>query len=258
MLAAIAVALAAAGFAGIVLAPVLAKRRVLHSICVAFAAGTLLTLVLAHVLPEAQAETQYATILFILGFVAMLLLQQRFLQADPCCGHEHSDRAGLPSFLAMALCSVNDGILVHGATEDGFASPLLWGLMAHRMNASFSLSMLLKEIAGTHAPHDHRLSQHRIYLLIFVLLTPLVFLLSSQLTFFTPWVPHVMDLAGGALLYVLAASLIPRVEHVAKEDRAPVLITFTVAVLLNLGLTTLGHGEHEHNPGEDPGNSSPR
>ena len=108
------------------LAPVLAKRRVLHSICVAFAAGTLLTLVLAHVLPEAQAETQYATILFILGFVAMLLLQQRFLQADPCCGHEHSDRAGLPSFLAMALCSVNDGILVHGAMADGFASPLLW------------------------------------------------------------------------------------------------------------------------------------
>ncbi len=258
MLVAIAVALAAAGVAGIVLAPILAKRRVLHSICVAFAAGTLLTLVLAHILPEAQAETQYATTLFILGFVLMLFLQQRVLQADPCCGHdEHSHRAGLPSFLAMALCSVNDGILVHGALASGFASPLLWALLAHRINASFSLSMLLKEIAGAHSPHDHRLSEHRIYLILFVLLTPVVFLVSSQLDFFTPWVPHVMALAGGALLYVLAASLVPRVEHVAKEDKAPVLITFLAAVLLNLGLTTMGHDEHEHGPSEGDV-SSPR
>jgi zinc transporter ZupT len=256
MLFAIAVALAAAGGVGIFLAPVLAKRRVLHSICVAFAAGTLLTMVLVHVLPEAQAETRYATILFVLGFVAMLLLQQRVLQADPCCGHEHTERAGLPSFLAMALCSINDGILVHGAAESAFASPLLWALLAHRMTASFSLSMLLKEIEGHHSPHDHRLSEHRLYLAIFVLLTPIVFLLSSQLTFFTPWVPHVMALAGGALLYVLAASLVPRVEHVAVEDKAPVLITFLLAVLLNIGLATLGDSEHEH--GTTDGTSAPR
>lgn len=248
MLLAIAVALAAAGFAGIVLAPILAKRRVLHSVCVAFAAGTLLTMVLVHVLPEAQAETQYATILFVLGFVLMLLLQQRVLQADPCCGHdEHGKHAGLPSFVAMALCSINDGILVQAA-GGSFASPLLWALLAHRMNASFSLSMLLKEISGTHSPHDHRISEHRLYLIIFVLLTPAVFLLSSQLSFFTPWVPHVMAVAGGALLYVLAASLVPRVEHVAVEDRTPVLVTFVAAVLFNIGLTTFGHGEHSHSP----------
>ena len=116
--------LLAATLAGVLFAPVIARNRSLYSLGVAFAAGTLLTMVLAHVLPETMAQSAHAPVLFVLGFVAMLLLHQHVLRADPCCGHEHAQHAGLPSFVALSVCSFNDGVMLSQEAGHGLASGL--------------------------------------------------------------------------------------------------------------------------------------
>lgn len=231
-----------ATLAGVLFAPVIARNRGVYSLGVAFAAGTLLTMILVHVLPEAMAESAHAPIMFVLGFVGMLLLHQHVLRADPCCGHEHAQHAGFPSFLALTLCSLNDGILLSGEADLGLRSPLLWAMAIHECNAGFALFVLLRETAG---PGAHWTS--RWYLLVFALTAPLTMLFLSGLE--QPWIPYLLAFSAGSLLYVVAGSLVPRVEHVAREGRAPVITAFLVAVLVNVGLHLWNphdHDAHDH------------
>ena len=246
-----------ATLAGVLFAPVIARNRAMYSLGVAFAAGTLLTMVLAHVLPETMAQSAHAPVLFVLGFVAMLLLHQHVLRADPCCGHEHAQHAGLPSFVALTVCSFNDGIMLSHEAEHGLASPMLWAMAVHECNAGFALFVLLRETGGGTVRGVQRL-----YLLLFALTAP-VTMLALHASQDQPWVPYVLAFSAGALLYVVAGSLVPRVEHVAREGRAPVISAFLAAVLVNVGLSLWhphdhghgldGHGHHHHHGnGHDP------
>ena len=79
----LAIAVALAGLAGIGFAPLLSKRQALHSAGIAFAAGTLLSMILLHVIPEAMELTANAALLFVVGFVGMMLLHQRGPQRRP-------------------------------------------------------------------------------------------------------------------------------------------------------------------------------
>ena len=68
MVVTLAIALALAGGVGVALAPLLERNRALHSVGLAFAAGTLLSMILLHVMPEAMAHSEHAAIfLLILG-----------------------------------------------------------------------------------------------------------------------------------------------------------------------------------------------
>jgi zinc transporter ZupT len=235
-LASAAVLLLAALF-GIAWGPKIARSQTAYSLALAFAAGTLLTLVLVHVLPEAFHMHEQAPMLFVLGFVGMLLLHQHVLRADPCCGHEHAQHAGLPSFLALSLCSFNDGIVM--SADHALASPLLWAMAIHEANAGFALWVLLRETAG---PGTSWL--RRAYLLGFALVAPSTLLLAVSLQETHTWMPLVLAASAGALLYVVAGSLVPRVEHIARGARAPVIATFLTAVLVNIGLQFLHAHEH--------------
>src|SRR5262245_34706312 len=137
--------LAAASFLGFLIVPWLAKNRVWQAAGTAFAAGPLLTIVLTHILPEAMEAATAAASVSVVGFVALMLLHQHVLKADPCCGHEHAAHAGWPSYAAMALCSVNDGIVCAPvADHHGIAAPALWGMAVHKITSSFALVMLLR------------------------------------------------------------------------------------------------------------------
>jgi zinc transporter ZupT len=243
-----------ATLAGVLFAPAIARSRGLYSLGVAFAAGTLLTMVLTHVLPEAMAATAHAPIVFVLGFVAMLLLHQHVLRADPCCGHEHAQHAALPSFIALSVCSFNDGVMLSSEADAGLASPMVWAMAVHECNAGFALFVLLRETGGGAVRGVRRL-----YLLLFTLTAP-VTMLALHVHQDQPWVPYVLAFSAGALLYVVAGSLVPRVEHVAREGRAPVISAFLAAVLLNVGLALwqphdhgLDHHDHDHPPASRTG-----
>ena len=240
-----ALVLLLAALAGIGFAPALSRRPMLRAMAVAFTAGTLLTMILVHVLPEAMASVPAAPVPFVLGFVAMLLLHQHVLHADPCCGHEHTQHAGLPSFLALALCSVNDGFVLAFDADAGLRSPLLWGLAVHEALAGFALFVLLREVG---------VAATRIYLLGFPFVAPAALLVAASLQGTFTWMAYVLAASGGALLYVVAGSLVPRVEHVAREKRAPVLAAFLLAVALNIGLE-LWHGAHHDHGARDDAHS---
>lgn len=234
----LASALLLAACAGIAVAPLLARRPMLYRLGVAFAAGTLLTLTLAHVLPEALAASSQAGTLFVIGFVVMMLLQQHVLEADPCCGHEHGRHAAWPSFVAMGLCSFNDGVLVLADVDRGLASPLVWAMVLHKITSSFALVVLLREVASLRAATKF------VLFTVFVLISPVAMLLAARLATLAPVMPYLLALSGGALFYVIGSSLVPRVEHGARVGKA-VLAAFLTGVLINVAIELLAPHTHE-------------
>lgn len=221
------IALVAAGLAGVFLAPALAKRPGFQAHCTAFAAGVLLTVIITHVIPASLGEDyQYGGALILGGFVGMMLLQQKVLQADPCCGHEHARHAGLPSYLAMVVCSVNDGIILT-SLRDSVEIPLLWAMCAHKFTSSFALVMLLRETSGSAkgAPW--------LFLLVFVLITPAV-VLAGELEVLQSPLHYLVPLGAGALLYVICGGMVPRVEHLAQEGQQRVLPTFIMGAVITI------------------------
>lgn len=255
----LAIAVFAAGVAGVCLAPLLSRNRALHSAGLAFAAGTLLSMILLHVVPHAfQRAPDHAAVLIVVGFVSMMVLHQRALQADPCCGHEHARHAGLPSFLALCLCSLNDGVVLSSDVHRGLASPLLWAMCIHKAMASFALFMLLKEVGLW-----HRRGIGVVYMAGFLVVTPISLLLAAQLAETTEIWGVALAVAAGALLYVVAGSLVPRVEHLAREGLGPVFTTFLAAIAINVAaevITPHDHNAHAevHENQQDDGPQAPR
>ena len=243
----LATAVFVAGLAGVCLAPLLSRNRALHSAGLAFAAGTLLSMILLHVVPQAfELAPDRAALLIVVGFVLMMALHQRALQADPCCGHEHARHAGLPSFVALCLCSLNDGMVLSSDIGRGLASPLLWAMCIHKAMASFALFMLLKEVGLW-----HRRGIGMLYMAGFLVVTPISLLLATQLAEATEVWGLALALAAGALLYVVAGSLVPRVEHLAREGLGPVFATFLAAILINVAAEIIAPHDHSAHALED-------
>ena len=57
---------------------------------------------------------------------------------------------------------------------------------------------------------------------------------------------YVLAASGGALLYVVAGSMVPRVEHVARERRGPILGAFLFGVLATVAFGWLDACHHAH------------
>lgn len=248
-----ALVLFAAALAGGLLGPWIERRKDLHTIGLAFAIGTLLSVVVGHVLPETFAESSYAPLLVVGGYAAMLLLHQHVLRTDPCCGLHHSRHAGLPSFLALALCSLNDGLVLAADAARGVGSPLLWGMAIHEATAAFALLLLLREAIG---PGWSRAKLG--YLVAFAAVAPLALVGVGMLQDRVSWIPYVLAVSAGALLYVVSSNLVPRIEHDAASVRGPAALAFLLAVGISLALE-LGHAHahgdddghgHTHAPGE--------
>jgi zinc transporter ZupT len=255
---AFAILVGAAGAGGIAFARVLRRNQALRWAGFAFAAGTLLSVILMHVMPEALRATPHAAALFVAGFLLMMLAHQHGMRADPCCGHdEHTRYAGGPSFLALCLCGVNDGLVLSADLHRGLASPLLWAMCVHKATAAFALLMLLRDLGALRSRR-----QSALYLAGFVAVTPASLLLAAQLHSATPlWAP-LLAVSAGALLYVIAGSLVPRVEHLAREGLGPVLLVFAAAVLVNVGVQVAAPHEHaahaaDNHDLERPGREAP-
>ena len=235
----VATGIVAAGVCGIGLVPLLARRPGFHAAGIGFAAGTLLTMVLLHVLPEALELSEHAALFFLAGFVVMMTVQQKVLKADPCCGHDHSNYAGIPSFLALALCSLNDGVILSSDVSEGLASHLFWAMAFHKALTAFALVVFLREVGAL-----KRSWMTALYLGGFLLVTPIALVLATQLESAAPWRGFLLGIASGALLYVIASSFVPRVEHMAQEHSTPVFLVFLVAVVANAGIHIAMAHEH--------------
>lgn len=233
-------ALTLAGLAGILLAPAMATKPGLKEHSTSFAAGVLITVILTHVVPESMTEEhRHGGAIILAGFIAMMLLQQKVLKADPCCGHEHAKHAGLPSYLAMVACSVNDALILHALP--GPDETLFWAMCAHKITASFALVMLLGETSARLGT-----AMQMLYLAIFVAITPVVLLITHAVHLPHGLMHYPVALGAGALLYVVCGGMIPRVEHLAQDGRQRVLVTFLAGALITVLVEVVAPHHHGH------------
>jgi len=242
MTAPLVIAILASGLAGVFLAPFLAGRPGIRAHCTSFAAGVLLAVVLSHVIPETlksaeKAHEHFGGAIILAGFMAMMFLQQKVLKADPCCGHEHAKHAGLPSYLALVACSINDGMIL--ADNPSYREPLFWAMCGHKITACFALVMLLRETSAGLSN-----AMRNLYMLIFVLITPVVVLLAAQLKFMEGYMHYPVGIGAGALLYVICGGMIPRVEHSAQDGRKWVLGAFLLGVLSMIAIELVAPHDH--------------
>ena len=105
--------------------------------------------------------------------------------------------------------------------------------------ASFALFMLLKEVGLW-----HRRGIGMLYMAGFLVVTPISLLLATQLAEATEVWGLALAVAAGALLYVVAGSLVPRVEHLAREGLGPVFSTFVAAILINVAAEIIAPHDH--------------
>lgn len=112
----------------------------LYPVSVAFFLGYLAITLVPHALFEGATLPVFS---FAAGVALMALLSRKVLRRDPCCetGHAH-DPIGWTFFFALAVCAVNDGILI-GLIDPPWLSGLNLGMVVHKITSSFALAMAL-------------------------------------------------------------------------------------------------------------------
>lgn len=111
----------------------------LFPVTVAFFIGYLAVTLIPHALLEARQP--FAA--FLLGAAVMAILSRKVFHRDPCCevGHTH-DPLGWTFFLALSVCSINDGVLI-GIIHPPLFSGLNLGMLFHKVTSSFALALAL-------------------------------------------------------------------------------------------------------------------
>jgi zinc transporter ZupT len=80
---------------------------------------------------------------FLAGGGIMALLSRKVFHRDPCCEAGHDPNPlGWTSFLALSVCSVNDGLLM-GFIHPPWFSGLNLGMVFHKLTSSFALALAL-------------------------------------------------------------------------------------------------------------------
>lgn len=201
------------------------------SLLIGLGAGSMLSVSLVHIYPEALEQTQYAVYAFLAGFLAIYLIEE-FLtphahdhghgdhtHEDP---HEHYDHVAIVSWIAIFVHTLFDGLAIRAwwgiSSEVGYS--ILAGVAIHQIPVSLSLAAIFQGSKFTKKVQV-------IFLALFALAAPLGFVvsdiilsnLSSVFTgIATAW-------AGGSLLYVAAADLLP-VIHGQKQYRYATVLLF--------------------------------
>ncbi|MGE4159561.1 MAG: hypothetical protein AB7F75_10760 [Planctomycetota bacterium] len=269
----VAIILMMSSLAGMALTPLFLRSEGLLAASFSFATGTLLAIVMGHVIPEAVSHGQGGMVWLMGGFFLMMGLNHYLFRADPCCDHQHHEEHGhghshvhaghethaalpphglheqrlsLTMVGAMLLCSLNDGFLMGRLVPD-VGSSVLWGMVAHKLTASFGLFTILKIYGGP------RRASGILLMMLFVLLTPMVYFATARgMLGEAAWLGTAEAMSGGVLLYVVMVNFIPRCNEMGHA-RGPLVI-----VMMLLGLATaLGIGSmtpsHDHGPSPDEG-----
>jgi hypothetical protein len=197
----------------------------LYPLAAAFFAG----FVFSTLVPEALSHSRGTLTAFALGLAGMALLSRKVLKRDPCCeaGHDHGG-IGIASLAAMAVCSVNDGLLL-GLLQPPFASGLNLGMLLHKVSSSFAIAQVLMR-SGIRGPALAACGA------AYVAVSPAAFHAAA-------W-PQAVDWPGsslatgfsaGILAYIALASLAPHAGGILRR-RPRALAGFSAALALALGL----------------------
>lgn len=203
----------------------------LYPVTVAFFIGYVAVALVPHALFEGGGVPVAA---FAAGIALMALLSRKVLRRDPCCetGHDH-DPIGWAFFLALAVCAVNDGILI-GLIGPSFASGLNLGMLLHKVTSSFALALAL----GHWSYRGGRLTMLG---LVNGLVSPLFFYVGTGLRGWTDAasVPLgvLLGLSTGVLVYTVMTGMVPHSRKLlARKPAAWIGFLAALAISVALGL----------------------
>ncbi|MCZ4497246.1 MAG: Zinc transporter ZupT [Thermoleophilia bacterium] len=265
--------IAAAGFfaATLTVETTLGRSRLVQTMSMLIAAGILLGIVFADLLPEAfeLTGTTNAAISIAFGFLALYVVEtvtsghthhlEPHAHGTHDDGHAHAHshahshapepdadgcipyHAIVPFLIGLGLHNFADGVVIGAsdAVSNGAAAGVAVGILIHQLPVGLSFAAVL--IAG-------RLSSRRVTRDAFIVaaMIPLGALLIALL-------PNLSDgslgvlvgLAAGALLYIATGHLLP--EAHSEEKHLGAAATFAVALVATILFVGAMHGdEHGH------------
>ena len=158
-------------------------NQVILSLLIGLGAGSMLSVSLVHIFPEALTETPYAVYAFLAGFLMIYLVEELLTphthdhghgdhtHEDP---HEHYDHVALVSWIAIFIHTLFDGLAIRAgwgiSSEVGYT--VLAGVAIHQIPVSLSIAAIFR---------DSKFQRHIqvILLIIFALAAPLGFAISD-------------------------------------------------------------------------------
>lgn len=200
------------------------RRR---DVLIAFAAGSLISLALLELLPEALMQDRHAAYHTLGGFVLLFLFDQ-FLHPHHYAGEPALDRpVSLAAWFGILLHSLIDGFVI-GAGFQASASIgalITFGIALHKFVDGFASSSILLGLQFNRA----RLLA---YSSVMALATPVGTVLSGLV--FTgrmeadAWLPAVLGLTAGMFIYIAAGDFLPHLHGV--RSRGP-MVSFLLGCL---------------------------
>jgi zinc transporter ZupT len=210
------------------------------NLLIALGAGSMLAVSIVHILPEALEKTPLAIYSFIVGFLLIYIIEEILTphahdhghgdhtHEDP---HEHSDHVALVSWIAIFIHTIFDGVGIRAgfgiSSEVGYG--ILIGVAIHQLPVSLSLAAIFRE-------SKFQKNTQMLFLGIFAVAAPLGFLVSDILLRGASdlWTGLATALAGGSLLYVATADLLP-VIHSQNKKKYSMVTLFVIGCLVMTG-----------------------
>ncbi len=211
-------------------------NKTILNLLIGLGAGSMLAVSLVHIFPEALEQTQYAVYAFMAGFLIIYLIEEVLTSHAPDHGHEdhthedpheHHNHVALVSFIAIFVHTLFDGLGIRAgfgiSPEIGYT--ILAGVAIHQIPVSLSLAAIFRE-------SKFGKNIQIIFLMLFALAAPIGFGISDLILSNTSWVwtGLATAFAGGSLLYVATADLLP-VIHGQKKYKYATVWLFIVGAL---------------------------
>ncbi len=192
-----------------------------------FSAGLLITIALAHMLPEAELEKNY---LYAVAGFGIFYLIEGFTRTGSCvdlsCEREHTS-SGMIAYSGFSFHALVDGI----AMGVGFGSSTSLGIliavaiMIHKAPIGFSLSSILLS-------RGYEKTKIVVMILLFSLLTPLGAVVSNiSVSLGSSILTPALAFSGGTFLHISISELLPDVH---REHNRTILFYVLAGIIVGL------------------------
>lgn len=227
----------------------IAISTTLRGASVAVAAGILLAVTFADLLPEAFESTSHSSAAFgfAAGFLALFLIEAttraHLHHHDPADGHDHTHddlgahHAVLPFLTGLALHNLTDGIAIGTGSElsSSAALAVTTGVLVHQLPVGISFGAVLASMGMSGR------SIVRNSLLLGALIPIGAVLVALAGTFESRDLGVLVAASGGALAYVATGHLLPEVQSEQRQGLVTALFAATLLVTTGLFTQLAGH-----------------
>ncbi|MDD5377229.1 MAG: ZIP family metal transporter [Candidatus Gracilibacteria bacterium] len=211
-------------------------NQTILNLLIALGAGSMLAVSLVHILTEALGSSELAIYAFMSGFLIIYLVEELLTKhhhdhkhgdhthEDP---HEHYNHVALVTGIAIFVHTLFDGLGIRAGfgISNTLGYSILFGVAIHQIPVSLSLAAILQE-------SGFRRRTQIGSLILFALAAPIGFYLSDVLLSHTSEIFTALTtaFAGGSLLYVSAADLLP-VVHSQSRYKYLTIACFVIGVV---------------------------